>query len=136
MFYCPRLNIALTRLFPIIGFQTITELSSPEDFPRLGESSYLIDFSSLTGFSRIATTIVKYLSERNAVGVEARRRISCRHCCICGVSSGPRLNGDAVREQGKKLEPGTRFQAGGLARHPVLFIPEATPLTVSDSKRR
>jgi hypothetical protein len=38
MFYCPRLNFALTRLFPLIGFQIITELSSPEDSPCRGSS--------------------------------------------------------------------------------------------------
>src|SRR5688572_3972484 len=33
MFYCPRLNFAFARLFPLIGFQIITELGSPEDSP-------------------------------------------------------------------------------------------------------
>ncbi|HXR05559.1 MAG TPA: hypothetical protein VN836_12715 [Verrucomicrobiae bacterium] len=35
MFYCPRLNFASTRLFPLIGFQIITEPGSPEDLPCL-----------------------------------------------------------------------------------------------------
>ena len=35
MFYCPRLYCALTRLFPLTGFQIITEPSSPEDLPCL-----------------------------------------------------------------------------------------------------
>jgi hypothetical protein len=35
MFYCPRLNFAFARLFPLIGFQIITEPGSPEDLPCL-----------------------------------------------------------------------------------------------------
>jgi hypothetical protein len=33
--YCLGLSKALTRLFPIIGFQIITETSSPEDLPGI-----------------------------------------------------------------------------------------------------
>ena len=35
MFYCPRLNFAFARLFPLIGFQIITEPGSLEDSPCL-----------------------------------------------------------------------------------------------------
>jgi hypothetical protein len=35
MLYCPRLNYALTRLFPNFGFQIITETGSLEDLPCL-----------------------------------------------------------------------------------------------------
>src|SRR5579862_5205768 len=35
MLYCPRLNFALTRPFPLIGFQIITEPGSLEDLPCL-----------------------------------------------------------------------------------------------------
>ena len=40
MFYCAT-NTAFTRLFPTIGFQIVTETSSPEDFHAVGLTSYL-----------------------------------------------------------------------------------------------
>src|SRR6266568_8897387 len=39
MFYCAT-NAAFTRLFPTIGFQIVTETSSPEDFHAVGLTSY------------------------------------------------------------------------------------------------
>ncbi len=42
MFYCTRLDFAFTRLFPIIGFQIITETSSLEDLPCLERDKHSI----------------------------------------------------------------------------------------------
>lgn len=62
MYYCPRLNIALTRPFPLIGFQIITELRSPEDLPCLAIDNYLTDNNRLASHRRDGN---KYLSMKN-----------------------------------------------------------------------
>jgi hypothetical protein len=64
MFYCPRLDFAFIRLFPVFGFQIITETSSLEDLPCLERDKHLSDASTLTGFRRIATTFGRQQMER------------------------------------------------------------------------
>ncbi len=60
MFFLSETELALTRLFPLIGFQIITESSSLEDLPCLERASHLSDKPTMTVFRGIATTIVKY----------------------------------------------------------------------------
>jgi hypothetical protein len=54
---CPGLNFALTRLFPFIGFQIITEPGSLEDFPCLERDKQLPDTVTLAGLAGIATIL-------------------------------------------------------------------------------
>ena len=62
MFYCTGPNrtepkFALTRLFPLIGFQIITEQRSLEDLPCLKKHKFPSDNSIVAGFAVIATAI-------------------------------------------------------------------------------
>jgi hypothetical protein len=50
------IQFALTRLFPFIGFQIITEPGSLEDLPCLERDKHLSDKANLTDFTGIATT--------------------------------------------------------------------------------
>ena len=53
MFYCPRLDFAFTRLFPIIGFQIITETSSLEDLPCLERDKHSIRLNHSDRFPQL-----------------------------------------------------------------------------------
>jgi hypothetical protein len=66
MFYCTRLTVAFSRLFPIIGSKIITELSSPEDSHALKVTSHLTDGHRMAVSNRIASIIRKFLSVRTA----------------------------------------------------------------------
>ena len=59
MFYCPRLT-PLSRLFPTIGFQIITEPSSPEDLPCRGSDKLsILDNRTMTVSRKIARVFTK-----------------------------------------------------------------------------
>jgi len=57
MLYCPT-NTALTRLFPFVGFQIITETKfTMKIYHAMGLTSYLTDALNMTGSLKIATFI-------------------------------------------------------------------------------
>jgi hypothetical protein len=57
MFYCSRLTVAFSGLFPTIGSKIITEPSSPEDSHVVKVTSNLTDGATMPVSRRIATSI-------------------------------------------------------------------------------
>jgi len=130
MTFCPRLNFALTRLFPVVGFQIITELRSPEDSPCLGETSYLTDARRMPRFRWIATFILIYFRSKPACipGVPWRDGAGC-HQTVEAV--GPHTERGASMRDSSRREAGAVLPAG-LAKR-VLVPGRRSPLQEATS---
>src|SRR6266516_3615492 len=88
LFYCAT-NAAFTRLFPTIGFQIVTETSSPEDFPcrgidKLSNSGRNMDYSGgiATDFFKNLFTLVALSADRWLWRATCRQIPAASGCAI------------------------------------------------------